>query len=682
MSWSRIGRRHNPDGEAQAGGARADATGVRLALSLVLSALVVLILPVSALAAGTRIIVKRDPGLSAGERADLRADAEVRFAETLPLANTEIVVAKAGDASGALRELNADPDVQYAELDRTVRAFSNDTYFGDQWALQNLGEDIFGTDGFWYSSTADADMDVVDPDLSGADAWSLSLGAGHTVAVVDSGVDATHEDLAGNVASGLDWVGEDAVAADASGHGTHVAGTIAAIRDNGVGVAGVAPKSRVLPLRVLDEDGEGPTSDVVAAFALAGRLGVRVVNASFGSSTYSQAERDAIAANPETLFVAAAGNTGAAQAEFPCAYPLANVICVGASDQNDQVADFSNFSSVDVDVFAPGVNIGSTLPGNDYGWGDGTSMAAPEVAGVAALLLERDPALTASELKQAIAGHVDVKPAFDGKAVSGGRVNAASALQSVPADRDGDGVEDATDPCPDRAGATDCSAPQDRDTDGIGDAADRCPDEAGAAPTGCIAVREDRDGDTKPDRFDACPSVPGLASTGCPPDSDGDGVPNSRDACPNVAARTANGCAVVVKPTPPPPSPRTVIPDRDGDGRFDSLDACPAERASTADGCPLPRLRSLKVSKRKHRKIRVRVASDRVATVTFKLERRVCNKKGKRCRWRSAGGDAVVTRRGVASFSSRTLRKGRYRVAVRLSSGAGRAKLQRKSFRI
>ena len=164
-------------------------------------------------------------------------------------------------------------------------------------------------------------------------AWQRSEGLGVTVAVVDTGINADHEDLTGQLAStkaelegvpgidddrngyvddvqGWDFIGRDNVAQDGSGHGTHVAGTLAAAGGNGLGVVGVAPRAKVLPLRVLGDDGKGTMSAVASAFDYAGDLGVRVVNASVGGA-YSAAVRTAIAAHPDTLYVVAAGNDAA-----------------------------------------------------------------------------------------------------------------------------------------------------------------------------------------------------------------------------------------------------------------------------------------------------------------------------------------------------------------------------------
>src|SRR5918997_1005147 len=187
-------------------------------------ALLLLVLPQGAAAATeTQIIVKREAGLTAAERADIRADAEVRFVESLPLPQTELVAAAPGDVSDALRELNRDPDVVYAELDRPIQALAtNDPYFQNLWGLENRGDFTLGRSPDDVPALADADMDVVE-------AWGITSGAGTTVAVMDSGVERTHADLVPNLQSGWDFVNNDSDPADDNGHGTHVAGTIGAV---------------------------------------------------------------------------------------------------------------------------------------------------------------------------------------------------------------------------------------------------------------------------------------------------------------------------------------------------------------------------------------------------------------------------------------------------------------------
>lgn len=401
------------------------------------------------------IIVIREPGLTAAERAELRADAGVRHVRMMRLPDTEVVRAPAGELTEALDALNADPDVRVAEPDAPVRALTNDTWWAKLWGLENTGQTLFGVTG-----NPDADIDA-------PAAWTVSTGTGVTVAVVDSGMQLNHPDLATQVGGnpgertggketngvdddgngkvddwqGWDFVSGDNVPQDGDGHGTHVAGTIAARKDNGAGVAGVAPDARVMPLRALDDDGEGYSSDVADAFAYAGAVGARVVNASLGGPSPSTPIANAIAAYPNTLFVVAAGNDGrdnGTTPTYPCNYTHANILCVGATDATDLRASFSNWGATSVDLFAPGDTILSAYKGSQYAYLDGTSMAAPHAAGAAALVVAANPAATAAQVKAALMTTVDPKSQLAPRSVSGGRLNAARALGLVNGDG-GDG---------------------------------------------------------------------------------------------------------------------------------------------------------------------------------------------------------------------------------------------------
>ena len=322
----------------------------------------------------------------------------------------------------------------WAEPDRR-RAVAADPLADLEWGLENTAQSVWS-----HIGTVDADIDV-------SDAWAISRGAGTTVAVVDSGVDLAHPDLVAQLLPGHDFVDDDAVPQDLHGHGTHVAGTVAGA-ENGLGVVGVAPEARVIPLRVLDASGSGWGSDVAAAFDWAGDRGVRVVNASLGSDGITSAERQAIRDHPGTLYVVAAGNDGEnvdATPHYPCAYTEANVLCVGATDSDDELAGFSNYGATAVDLFAPGVSIVSTsltgLPsaldhyfgtGDGYELMNGTSMATPHVAGAAALIAGHRPEFAASQIKAALMDGADVLPDLTGKARVGGRLNAAAALGVTP----------------------------------------------------------------------------------------------------------------------------------------------------------------------------------------------------------------------------------------------------------
>ena len=400
-------------------------------------------------AAPGEIIVRFEEGAGRADRANLRNRAEVDFERGLGLSGLQLVQTEPGQsARSAIRELERSEEVTYAEPNyyRRSQAVPNDTYFGLQWGLNNSGQPIGGASG------------VPDADIDAPQAWDLTTGAPTViVAVIDTGVDALHPDLAPNVwtnpgesgsgresngldddnngyvddSSGWDWVGDDRNPADENNHGTHVAGTVGARGGDGVGVAGVGWRTRLMPLRVLDAAGGGTVSDVILAYRYAAARGARVVNLSLGGPDLSIAERDAIAAAPGTMFVAAAGNSGTntdVVPEYPCAHTLPNVVCVAASDNSDARPPFSNYGATSVDLAAPGAQIASTVPG---GWAylSGTSMATPHVAGAAALVWALRPAATVAEVKTALLNGVDQKPAFAGTTVSGGRLNLNGSLR-------------------------------------------------------------------------------------------------------------------------------------------------------------------------------------------------------------------------------------------------------------
>ena len=384
--------------------------------------------------AADRIVLQREAGLSAADRADVRADAGVTLDHVLRIAGVEVVRAAPGGRAEALAALRAHPDVAWAEPDRRVTA-AREPLQNQLWGLENLAQNVGGRRG-----TNDADIDA-------PEAWTVTRGAGVTVAVVDSGADPGHPDLSARLLPGLDWVDGDTDPDDLEGHGTHVAGTVAAA-DDGTGVVGVAPQAAVLPLRVLDADGNGWSSDVAAAFDYAGDQGVRVVNASLGADQPTMAEQLAIQDHPNTLYVVAAGNDEAdleTTPHYPCSYPEANMLCVGASDQDDELAGFSNYGATSVDLFAPGVDIVSDFPRGRStvldGWyetGDGseimngTSMAAPHVSGAAALVAAEHPGYTAADIKSALMNSADPAGGLAGRGVVAGRLNAARALGLNP----------------------------------------------------------------------------------------------------------------------------------------------------------------------------------------------------------------------------------------------------------
>jgi subtilisin family serine protease len=320
----------------------------------------------------------------------------------------------------------------------------NDPYFQELWALNNSGN-VGG---------------VVDADIDAVEAWDITRGSPNVVvAVVDSGVDVSHPDLLQNISinalevfDGLDndgngfvddvygWnfadfgSGSPQVDDTVDSHGSHVAGTIAATGSNQTGIVGVAPNVKILPVKVLSDFG-GFVSDYVRGLDYVITMGAKIVNISLGGPSYSRSEENAInrleAAG--VLVVVASGNDGlnlAFNEDYPTNFTNDNIIGVLATDRRDRYATYSNFG-IHVDVGAPGSDIISTIGGGTYEYYSGTSMAAPHVAGVAALIHSVNPGLNAVQLKTVLMNTADPLPTLANRCISGGRVNAYSAVVSV-----------------------------------------------------------------------------------------------------------------------------------------------------------------------------------------------------------------------------------------------------------
>jgi subtilisin family serine protease len=340
----------------------------------------------------------------------------------------------------ALAIYRADPVVEYAEPNRAVwRALTpTDSRFSEQWYLNNIGQRFFfnrasGTSGV---------------DIGALKAWDLHTGSGDIiVAVLDSGLDYLHADLAANSGSGWNFVSgnSDPMDDDPSSHGTHIAGVIGAVGNNGRGVSGINWRVRLMPLKFLDAKGSGSVAHAIAAIDYAVAMGARVINASYGYpnitppepcrlETPSVFERQAIerALSAGVLFVAAAGNSGCNNDDFPfypASHKVANIISVAASDANDRLATFSNYGPNSVHLAAPGDLILSTLHRSrgEYGYLSGTSMAAPMVSGLAALLLSYRPELPMPEARQLILDNSLRLSVHTGN-IAYGRLNASGLL--------------------------------------------------------------------------------------------------------------------------------------------------------------------------------------------------------------------------------------------------------------
>jgi len=356
------------------------------------------------------------------------------------------------DAASIVAQYSQLPEVEYAEPNYEINleeanegplvpVLPHDPQFNDQWALANSGQ-RGGKQG---------------ADISATLAWATTTGTDKVVvAVLDTGVDYTHEDLVENMwvrpatmapyhddelgtiddLNGFNAVDTAADPMDDNGHGTHCAGIIGAEGENNVGIAGVNWKVQIMPLKFLNAGGSGSTKDAIEAINYVinrkkAGVNVRIISASWGSTMKSRALGDIIrkAYENDILFVAAAGNSSVDNdrtPHYPSSYP--NVVSVAALDRNDQLASFSNFGVKSVMIGAPGVDILSTWLNNEYEEKSGTSMATPVVSGVAALILAKHPQMSAVDLSKQLMNSTDPIIALKGKTVTGGRINAAKAL--------------------------------------------------------------------------------------------------------------------------------------------------------------------------------------------------------------------------------------------------------------
>ncbi len=360
----------------------------------------------------------------------------------------EVHLTQAVGVADALAAFDHNPMVLYAEPNYRVRiteTIPSDTRFDDMWALNNTGQ----TGG------------QLDADIDAPSAWDVTQGSGSTVlAVIDTGVDYLHPDLAANIwvnsdeipgdnidndnngyiddIHGYDFANRDGNPMDDQGHGTHVAGTIGALGDNGFGVAGINWNVQIMALKFLGADGSGTTSDAIEAIHYAVLNGATISNNSWGGDPYSQALFDAISTARDAghIFVTAAGNgdifgngiDNDATPFYPASYDLDNIIAVAATDHNDQLATFSNYGTSSVDLAAPGVDILSTTRNSSYGYNSGTSMATPHVAGVVSLVKDLNPLWSYAQVIQQVLGSVDPIPQLYGVLSTSGRLNAASAV--------------------------------------------------------------------------------------------------------------------------------------------------------------------------------------------------------------------------------------------------------------
>ncbi|MCI0376699.1 MAG: S8 family serine peptidase [Gemmataceae bacterium] len=352
------------------------------------------------------------------------------------------------DVPTALALYQSDPRVLYAEPNYVLRltVAPNDPGYADMWNLENTGQS---------GGTPDADIDA-------ERAWDVGTGSSQVVvAVIDTGIDYNHPDLAANIwvnpgeiagdgqdndgngyiddVHGYDFANNDGNPLDDNGHGTHVAGTIGAVGNNGIGITGVNWNVSIMGVKVFAGDGSADVDEMIAGIYYAAANGAIVSNNSWAATgTFPQALYDAFAAARDAgqIVVAAAGNGDEfgngfnidVSPVYPAAFELDNVIAVAATDHTDDLSTFSNFGVVSVDLAAPGESILSTLPDNSYGVFSGTSMATPHVTGVVALVWSLHPSWTYQQVIDQVLGTVDPLPELVGITVTGGRLNVAAAV--------------------------------------------------------------------------------------------------------------------------------------------------------------------------------------------------------------------------------------------------------------
>ncbi len=344
-------------------------------------------------------IVKVRPGSENDVRA-LTQQMSGRVVEQLPQTGMMLIrLSKGASVSNAMRRMSQLEGVAFAEPNYFAEAYftPNDPSFGSQWGL---------------------------PKISAPQAWDLTTGSSSVkIAIIDTGVDLTHPDLAGKILPGYDFVNSDTVAQDDNGHGTHCAGIAAAITNNAAGVAGVGYDCSIMPVKVLNSSGSGTYAAIVNGIVWATDHGANVISMSLGGTSGSSALQDAVdyAWSHGVVVVAAAGNSNSSSPSYPAYYE--NCIAVGSTDSLDARSSFSNYGDW-VDVAAPGSSVFSTYLGGGYATLSGTSMATPHVAGLAGLLWSSLGSPTAAMVRSRIESTTDSV----GSWLAHGRINCLAAL--------------------------------------------------------------------------------------------------------------------------------------------------------------------------------------------------------------------------------------------------------------
>jgi len=355
-----------------------------------------------------QILIKFKPDISLPEAAEIHRQLGGQVKQTIAGIGVQVVTVPQGQVMEKAKAYSANARVAYAEPDFMAEALGSpdDPGFVNQWGMVKA---------------------------QAPQAWEVTTGSSSiNIAILDTGVDLDHPDLANKIISNVNFSGSASVD-DYYGHGTHVAGIAAAITNNGIGVAGLGCNSTIMNVKVLDDSGMGTYSWIASGIIWAADNGAELINMSLGGSSGSSALKDAVdyAWSKGVVVVAAAGNDGSTTPSYPAYY--ANCIAVAATDASDAMAYFSTYGKW-VDVAAPGLSIYSTLRNNGYGYKSGTSMAAPHVAGLAALVFTTVSDVNGDgKLNDEVRSRVEIT--CDDIGVSGighGRINAARAVGNVP----------------------------------------------------------------------------------------------------------------------------------------------------------------------------------------------------------------------------------------------------------
>jgi len=338
-----------------------------------------------------RVLIKLKPGTPETLLSSVLSSPEVKVIGEIEKLNVKILAVPPGEEEAWIKRLEAEPFIEYAEYDRRVKALftPNDYYWDFQWNMVKI---------------------------KAHKAWDVTTGSPDVIiAIIDTGVDLDHPEFLGKIVPGKNFITPALPPDDDHGHGTHVAGIAAALGNNGQGVAGVAWGAKIMPLKVLDAEGNGKDSDVAAAIIYAVEHNAKVLNMSLGGygSTQTLADAVAYAYNKGCLLVAATGNDGKNEVMYPAAYP--EVIAVAATNKYNGVTWYSNYGP-EVEVAAPGGGgsnwIISTYRGGGYAYSSGTSMATPHVAGLGALIWSMRPDLSNVQVRNLITSSaMDLSPA-------------------------------------------------------------------------------------------------------------------------------------------------------------------------------------------------------------------------------------------------------------------------------